>query len=210
MSNDKKKKAQNAARTANVLESLKDLGADLSSTASEEFLKKTPQAFIDQLFGLPTSGRVSGEIAVGESINMTEIMSSKDGTQKVEKQLHFERKIYAEEKEFVESKTNELKMRLNAIMEEVVVLTQTTQDLAKETQIAAMQAPIEPGIYHLIFFENLLKFLKSFKKKINEASLWLQSANKRASKKNKWGANYKKHGAKYLLSGEHYLTRSAG
>lgn len=210
MSDDKKKKAQQAARTANVLESLKDLGSDVQSGIGDELLKKTPQAFVDQLFGLNSQEHYSGELSAGESIEMHEIISKKDGKERTAKHLHFERKVYAQEKEMIDKRTNELQMQLKAIMDEVVVLTQSTQDLAQETQVAAMQAPVEPGAYHVVFFENLLKFLKSFRKKISEASLWLRSANKRASKKNRWGANYKKHGAKYLLSGEHYLTRSAG
>lgn len=210
MADNKQKKVQQAARTANVLESLKDIGADVKNTAGQEFLKNTPQDFVDQLFGIGTSAKISGEITVGESIDVKEVMTSQDGSKSIERSMHFERNIYAQEKDMIDRRTNELRMQLNAIMQEVVVITEKTQDLAQEAQIASMQAPVEPGVYHLIFFENILSFLKSFSKKISEASLWLHSANSRASKKNMWGANYKKHGAKYLLSGEHYLQRSAG
>ena len=60
------------------------------------------------------------------------------------------------------------------------------------------------------YCRKLLEFIKSFVKKVEEASVWLHALNKRSAKKNVWGANYKKFGAKYLLSGEHYLQRSAG
>jgi hypothetical protein len=109
----------------------------------------------------------------------------------------------------IERRSNELRLQLKAIMQEVVILAGNTQDLGKEVQLAAMQAPIEPGVYHIIFFEKLLEFIKSFRKKIEEASVWLHISNKRAQKKNFWG-RYKQHGAKYLLSGEHYASRSAG
>jgi hypothetical protein len=62
----------------------------------------------------------------------------------------------------------------------------------------------------VIFFEKLLEFVKSFRKKINQSNVWLSSANKRAGKKGSWKSNYQQHGAKYLLSGEHYVARSAG
>ena len=114
-----------------------------------------------------------------------------------------------EEKRRIEEKSNELKLQLNAIMQEMAVLSQSTQELAKETQIAAMQAPVEPGVYHLIFFEKLLEFIRSFRKKTEEAKIWLQASNNRAQKKNFW-ARYKKHGGKFLLSPDHYLTRSSG
>ena len=72
-------------------------------------------------------------------------------------------------------------------MEEVVVLADTTQDLGAEVKVAAMQAPVEPGIYHVIFFEKLLEFVRSFRKKIEEASVWLYASNKRAQKKKRRG-----------------------
>ena len=94
-------------------------------------------------------------------------------------------------------------------MQEVVTLAQSTQDLAQEVEIAAIQAPANPGIYHLVFFERLLEFITSFRKKIENAGHWLSAVNKRADKKNYWSI-YKKHGSKFLLSPDHYLQRSAG
>ncbi|MFV1917766.1 MAG: DUF5660 family protein, partial [Patescibacteria group bacterium] len=130
--------------------------------------------------------------------------------QRLRKQLILERSLRIQEKEQIDQKTGELRIQLKAVQEEVLVLVQSTQEIGDETKIAAMQAPIEPGVYHVIFFEKLLEFVKSFRKKIEEASVWLHATNKRAAKKNAWGANYKKHGAKYLLSSEHYVSRSAG
>src|SRR4030043_501414 len=60
-----------------------------------------------------------------------------------------------------------------------------------------------------ISFEKLLEFVKSFRKKIEESSVWLHATNKRAEKQNYW-SKFKKHGGKFLLSADHYLTRSAG
>ena len=128
---------------------------------------------------------------------------------KINKQFSLEKRLRQEESARVERKSNELRIQLKVIMDELMVLAQSTQELAKESQIAAFQAPIEPGIYHIIFFEKLLEFIKSFRKKIDEAVVWMHATNKRAEKKNYW-SQFKKHGSKFLLSGEHYLQRSAG
>lgn len=85
----------------------------------------------------------------------------------------------------------------------------STQNLAEQTQIAVIQAPTKPGIYHIVFFQKILEFLQSFRKKVDLAATWLQSSNKRAEKKNYW-AMYKKKGSSFLLSPDHYLQRSAG
>ena len=94
-------------------------------------------------------------------------------------------------------------------MQEVLALAQTTQNIGQEVEIASIQAPVNPGVYHVIFFEKLLEFIKSFRRKIEDAGVWLHASNEKALKKNYWGL-YKKHGSKFLLSPDHYLQRSAG
>jgi len=209
--NDKKqtKKAKKVV-TQNVLESLKDIGSSTTGSIKEELIGKSSKDIINQILGAQRPRKYSGEVTPGESLEFNDIYSGRREKEvKLQKQVALERRLRSEEKEQSEKKIGELRVHLQAVTIEVQKLASETQDLAQETQIAAMQAPIEPGIYHVVFFEKLLEFIKSFRKKINEASTWLHASNQRASKKNYW-SKYKKHGAKFLLSGEHYLTRSAG
>lgn len=207
MDKNQKQKTQKVTKQANALESLKDIGSSTTKSLKKDLLR--PEAFMDQIFG-PRKRNFSGEISLGETIELREVFTGElEEKKKLEKQLLFERRIRQEEEARIQRKTNELKIQLHALREEILALSKDTQDLGEETQIAAMQAPAEPGVYHIIFFEKLLEFIKSFRKKIEEASVWLHATNKRAAKKNYW-ARYKKLGGKFLLSGEHYLTRSAG
>ena len=77
-------------------------------------------------------------------------------------------------------------------------------------KIATLQATVEPGVYHIIFFEKLLSFIKSFRKKISQANLWIQSANKKAAKRRTFWGQVAKSGTQRLLSSEDYSQRSAG
>lgn len=211
MSQNQKNKKQKkiAQQTANVLESLKDLGASSARGVKQELTKETPKEFVNQLFGVKTPDS-NGEIRPGETLEINAINKTEYTEQiKLQRQVAFERRLREEERVHIERKTNELKIQLQTIQQEILTITQKTQNLAEETRIATMQATVEPGTYHVIFFEKLLKFLKDFGERIDEASTWLHSLNKRAKKKG-WVANFKKHGAKYLLSGEHYSARSAG
>lgn len=195
----------------NPLEALKDIGKTSASEMKSEASKLSAD-FMQELLGIkPTAKNFSGEIMPGEPVDFAEVYSGKyEESFKIKRQLAFEKRLIQEERVQVEKKTGELKMQLNAVRQEILVLAQKTNNLAEETQIAALQAPVEPGLYHIIFFEKLLEFIKSFRRKIEESAVWLSGVNKRAHKKNVWGANYKKKGASYLLSSEHYLQRSAG
>jgi len=192
----------------NILETLKDIGASSADALTKDILR--PEDFLEQIIGFPQKDNFSGDIAPGEQVEMEDVFSGKrDEDEATKSQLNLERQLLNQERAMIEKKTNELKIQLQAIMEEVVALSQSTSTLAKEVQIAAMQAPIEPGVYHVIFFEKLLEFIKSFRKKVDEAAVWLYSTNKRAEKKNYWSM-YKKKGSSFLLSPDHYLQRSAG
>lgn len=202
----KPKKNSKNIRHQNVLESLKDIGGDTAGTLKKDVLRG--QDLLDQILGNARS--YSGEISAGESVEMSEVFTGqREENERLKKQVTNERQIREEEKILTEKKSNELRVQLQAIMKEVQALADTTQGLADEVQVATMQAPVEPGVYHIIFFEKLLEFIKSFRAKVEDASVWLHATNKRAAKKNYW-SKYKKHGGKFLLSADHYLTRSAG
>jgi len=203
---------QKAIKNQNVLESLKGIGGGVKGSVQEDLIKKMPGDIFEQLFGsqIGVGKNYSGEISAGEAIEIKDVFTGQaEENEKLRKRIGFERRLKEEELSVKDEKIGQLRMQLQAVMQETVTLVQVTQNLAEETQIAAMQAPVEPGIYHLFFFQNLLDFIQSFRKKVEEASVWLHSTNSRAQKKNYW-ARYKKHGSKFLLSGEHYLTRSAG
>ncbi len=207
-------------QVVNKLESLRGAGNDFKKplntikndtlkSLNNDLLRKMPNDFMDQLFGPRPSDHFSAEITAGESVEMKDITARDKRVKKLESQVTLERRMRQEEEMRVQKRSQELRVQLQAIMQEVSAVTQDTAELAQEVKIAAMQAPVEPGVYHIIFFTNLLSFLKSFRKKIESAHVWLHAANRRAAKKG-WLANYKKSGAKYLLSGEHYLSRNAG
>jgi hypothetical protein len=197
----------------NPLEALKDVGMQTAADMRAE-IAQFPDTFMDQLLGNQNASPVphrSGELSAGDAMEMNDVLSGRSEEMTVTReQITFERRLLQEEKAETNKKTNELKMQLSAVQRELIGIAQSTQELAQETQIATMQVAVDPGVYHVIFFEKLLDFIKSFRKKINQSHHWLASANKRAGKKGSWTANYKQHGAKYLLSGEHYVARSAG
>jgi len=206
---DRKKKTQLLRTKQNVLESLKDLGTDATSQATD-LLKNTSEDFFSELIGIQKQVKRSGEIGAGESIQVSQVLNGKEEeNKKLRAQISLERQLSSDEKRLSQTKSNELKIQLQALITEVAKVSASTQNLAEETKIAMIEAPAQPGIYHIVFFQKVLEFLVSFRKKIQEASVWLGASNKRAEKKNYWSM-YKKKGSSFLLSPDHYLQRSAG
>ncbi|KKQ92348.1 MAG: hypothetical protein UU16_C0003G0024 [Candidatus Woesebacteria bacterium GW2011_GWA2_40_7] len=207
---DSKKKGQKLITKQNILESLKDLGGGAVNQTGD-LLKSTSEDFFRELMGMG-SARVkrSGEIEAGESLQMSEVLNGKEEENKrLRAQISLERQMSSDEMRLSQEKSNQLRVQLQALTQEVVKVAQSAGNLAEATNVAVIQAPSNPGIYHILFFQNVLEFLQSFRKKIDLAATWLQSSNKRAQKKNYWNM-YKKKGSSFLLSPDHYLQRSAG
>jgi len=204
------KKVKSSVVKRNVIESLKDIGSDFGGQGAD-LLKGTSEDFFRELMGLglPKVKR-SGEIVPGESLQMSEVMSGKEEeNKKLRAQISLERNLSSDEKRLSQEKMQELRIQLQSITVEIGKLAASTGNLATQTEIAMVEVPANPGVYHVIFFEKVLRFLQSFRQKIDQASTWLISTNKRAEKKNYWNM-YKKKGSSFLLSPDHYLSRSAG
>lgn len=208
MTNDKKSKTNQVRR--NVIESLKDLGSDFGVQGSD-LLKSTSEDFFNQLIGVQKAQENrSGEIKAGESMEMSAVLSGNiEENNKLRAQISLERNLLSEEKRLSEQKIGELRMQLQAIAVEIGKVAASTGNFATQVEISMIESPINPGVYHVIFFEKVLEFLQSFRKKIDQAVVWLGASNKRAEKKNYWSM-YKKKGSSFLLSGESYAQRSAG
>jgi hypothetical protein len=207
---DTKKTKSNIVKR-NIIESLKDLGGDFSEQ-STDLLKNTSEDFFRELLAMRKVEPVkrSGEMVPGEALDMSSVLAGKEEeNKKLRAQISLERNLSSDEKRLSQEKMQELKVQLQAITVEISKLAASTGNLATQTEIAMVEIPNDPGIYHVIFFEKVLKFLQSFRAKIDSAATWLQSSNKRAEKKNYW-SQYKKKGTTFLLSGESYLQRSAG
>lgn len=196
---DQKKKQARPVASQNVVETLKGLGSDVGKD------------FFGDLLGFQKPQlKVSGELSIGESLEVSDALSGKiEENKKLRAQIALERNLASQEKRISEEKISNLRVQLQALIAEIAKLAMSNQELGEESKAALVEIPVNPGEYHVTFFEKLISFMQSFRKKIEEASIWLHSSNKRSEKKNYWSM-YKKKGSSFLLSPDHYLQRSAG
>ncbi|KKU10048.1 MAG: hypothetical protein UX13_C0022G0019, partial [Candidatus Woesebacteria bacterium GW2011_GWB1_45_5] len=134
------KKIRQKITKQNVLESLKDLGTGAVGQTGD-LLKSTSEDFFRELMGVQRMQvKRSGEIGAGESLQMGEVLSGREEeNKKLRMQIGLERQLSADEKRVSQSKTNELKVQLQALISEVQKVAASTGNLAKQTEIAAIQ-----------------------------------------------------------------------
>ena len=207
---NQKAKLQKQIKTKNVLEAINEIGSSVVNTAKDE-TKAVSDEFFRQLLGQQKKSqeKKSSVLSAGSAMNMSEVMSGKDEkNKKLQDQIFFERRLHNEERSETQKKLQELRLRLQAIQTEASKMIATTASLSQEVRNAVLGNVVDPSEYQINFFEDIIKLISDFRKKIDGAVVWMQGQSKRSEKKNYW-SQYKKKGASFLLSPDHYSQRSA-
>src|SRR3989339_2219656 len=103
---NQKTKTQKQIRTKNILESINEIGSQTVNTAASE-VKLTSDEFFRQLLGQQKKlqEKRSGDLTPGGSIDVSEVMSGKEEQkQKINEQIFFERRLFAEERDETQRK----------------------------------------------------------------------------------------------------------
>lgn len=205
----KQSKPQNQNKQQ-LLESLRDLGSGTTSSLNKDLIGGIGKDFFKEMLGLREQ-KFSGNLTPGETLEFNEVFSGKaEENKRVKLQLTQERQLRMEEQRLSNRKQQELRLQIQALTSEVSQLAQTTQGLSEEVKVAAFQAPVDAGVYHVVFFEKLISFIKDFRKKIENASTWLSAYNTKSKRRaNSWLGQVKISGAKRMLSSEDYSQRAA-
>lgn len=187
---------------ANFLEALRELRSDAASEAKVQVTKVFTED-IPQALGL------SGTLQPNESFSLADVEAAeKRGEQKATSRLG--NRLEQERLVFLRSE-NDKKAQIQSVLEEIARLAKSVGDLGKEVQIASMQAPVSPGIYHKNFFAQLRSFIADIKRQVAQSKHWLAITNSRAAKRQGffWG-QAQRSGTKFLLSQERYMATTTG
>ena len=207
-----KPKSKSRPAPANFLEALRDLGASASQGVTNQVKDIGSEAW-NQISGnfpdypdfpssyptQPLSPRKPFESGFPSESEL-----------KYRRQAFFERQKAAQEKVVFRKEDQQTKLQIQSLQEEIKKLANSTQNLAQEVQVAAMQAPVDPGSYHVSFFEKLRQVIRDIKKRIDDSATWLSTMNVKGKKQSYYWSQVGKSGTKYLLSQERYMTNSAG
>lgn len=201
---DSNQKRTNRKRINNqkFLEALRGLGDGVVDSAANDVVKGVAESALNQV-----TGRKTGELKPDQAVDLKEI------GQEERKASDFQREFFElqrQEKTIFTRGEQETRLQIAAVLEELKQLAQSTKGLAKEVEIAAHQVPVEPGTYHLNFFEKLREAILTFKKRVEEATTWLAAFNQRSKKRSYYWTQVKKSGTKFMLSQERYMATQAG
>lgn len=196
------------ARATSFLEAFKE-NSDRQPGQSNGFLEafKTSAAN-SRVDTLPSELRPGNDFSVSEAFKAEE-------AKKQEKEQRFREIMMAKQHEDDDrqrflNKQKEAEKQIESLREAILKIAKSIQNFSSEVEKAAFEAPVNPGKYHLGFFETLKSTLEIIKKRLDDSASWMQEFNKRKDRVPFFWAQFKKSGTKYMLSSERSAQMAPG
>lgn len=211
--NDKKKK--HVQGWESQIEALRGLPGGASQTLADN-MKQGFEETWDQILGLEKQAqKMSGDLHAGESIDLSQASEAADQEEKhaeySQPGLDYHRQFSAlVETRTVSENSRDLQLRINQIINELQKLTSASTELSVQFEEVSMEdTPVEPGTYHLNFFEWVFAVIQKARERIEESQTWLTTFQSKKKQKGYWGM-FKKHGTSFGLSNERVVATQTG
>jgi predicted RNase H-like nuclease (RuvC/YqgF family) len=157
-------------------------------------------------------GGVTSDTLV-EKIREVDFRSNFEGKEEknnLEKKLERLQQNKYQEQIIFNQKNQETQSQIKNLQTEIKGLASSVKNLDKEIDKAVENMPQQAGVYHLNFLEKLKEAIVLLRKRVDEASTWLELFNQKSSKKHGYWAGVKKGGSKFLLSVDRQVATSVG
>lgn len=202
------KKKKITAKPQGVFEALKDIGS--YSSPQTEFTASSAQNALQQLANrAPVSALPSKDQGL---FTKDQLKDEKEKEIRQQERFFFERKrkeerlVYSHREQEVAREIAEIQNELKRIADQI----EAVGDLSQDLKTAVVQPTVEPGVYHLGFFQRIKSLLVLARKKVQESKTWLQLYMQRHKRKSHYWFMVGKKGTSYMLSPERYMATQAG
>lgn len=190
-------------------EAFRELGRQTSKSGVDALSDIGSDVVSQVLPGAQPRGSISGELRPNEAVSLEAELRRREAEAVRSERAHLQ-KVRRQEQLVFSRKERELRRQIEAIQEELRKIISEASDFASEMEVAVEQTVVEPGVYHLNFFERLRQLIVLLRRKIVDSRTWMHTVNQRASKRSYFWAQVGRSGTKFLLSQERYMSTQAG
>ena len=171
---------------------------------------KTSDSFVEALKDTANQNRDTAYSSPFDALARQRQQLEQERRLRLEQQQAFEKRRRQEFLVFSQ-KEEQSKHEIKALQQQLIKLIEDTQGLTQEVEIAVTQQVVDPGTYHVNFFDRLRQFIQLMRKKIQDSSSWLSTFNSRAKRQQGlYWAQVQKSGTKFMLSQERSMVTQTG
>ena len=150
--------------------------------------------------------------------NILEVLREWDGRSKnsqeegktLQKRLERLQQVHYQGEVIFNQEKQETQAQIKSIQEGLKGLASSVKNLDKEIDKAIDQIPVKPGVYHVNFLEKIKQAIILLKKRVEDASTWLEAFNQKSAKRHAYWGQFKKSGTQFSQSSERYVATSVG
>lgn len=199
----------------NPIEAVRDIGASVAESAKNDLAKGLMTDLWDQMLGTEigkgnAAQQTSGDLQEGQEITLKKQPKKEAKKQQVEAGWDYTGEIIHAEKRISQTENRELNTKVSEIIIELKKLAKSSKELEVTfREIAVERKPVNPGKYHLNFFEWMLSTIRSARMKIEDSKNWTSLFASKKTKKEYWSL-FKKHGTSFGLSSERTVATQTG
>ncbi|MFH1833205.1 MAG: DUF5660 family protein [Candidatus Levyibacteriota bacterium] len=214
MADKKTKKQKKQFINKNAVEALQDVGGGIATAVKNDVAKGMMTDLWDQFLGADKykqSTKESGDLQEGEELNLSAKKDQKEEpAEKTLPGLDYQREILHGERRVIEENKQAIEVKIQEIIIEIKKLTAQSKELqAQFKEITVEILPVNPGQYHLNFFEWMILTIRQARMKVEDSASWLALFTSKKGKKEYW-AMFKKHGTTFGLSNERVVATQTG
>jgi len=196
------KKKQSHRQTIDSIEAIKDIPNEVKKTVTEAG-KGVVTDLWEQILGSnekPQPTQKSGDLKQGEELVL----------QRAEPAIDYARELIQAEKFVAKKQQSEVKVQIQELLVELKKITKTSKELEVEFKDIAVEVmPVNPGKFHLNFFEWVLAQVRRARMRIEDSAHWVKTIRSKKSQRQYWSL-FKKHGTSFGLSGERIVATQTG
>ena len=192
------KKPQKKIVVDNPFESLKNVGEGITDTIKESSQEAVKDMWA-QIFGVDRYAAKQGGVL--EKGKPQEI-KPKEKQSASEAPMSYIKEIREAGKQGMSQEAHEIRQQVQAIMYELQRLATASKQIEKTVAAAVGTGVVNPGKYHVNFFEWMFAVVKDARKRVENAGAWLHTTKK---KKGLFVAGMKKNMSQ-LMSGERSVS----
>ncbi len=199
----------------NPFEALMGMGNDVVKSIKTDVGKDAVFDAWDQFLGADKSndGGYGGETEMhaGEEVEVNHGESNKEHAKPhIEAGNDYHRDIVHASERGASHENQEIAIKVQEILIEIKQLANSSGELKKKVEVLTIEQIGEnPGVYHLNFMEEVLKWIRDARMNVEDSLAWFQALrSKKAARQ--YGSLAKKHGASFMLSGERAPVTQTG
>lgn len=199
----------------NPFEALMGMGSDVVKSIKTDVGKDAVFDAWDQFLGVDKShdGGHGGETEMhaGEEVDVNQDESNKEHAKPhAEAGNDYHRDIVHASERGVSSENQEIAVKVQEILIEIKQLANSSGELKEKVEVLTIEQIGEnPGVYHLNFMEEVLKWIRDARTNVEDSLAWFHALrSKKAARQ--YGAMAKKGGTSFTLSNERTAATQTG